>query len=169
MQIKYYPKLADNGTKLREFAVAVLIPDNPPSKMPWMMAVHGIGERSEGKKANLENLVLGVLQPNGTRLWAFVKDDMKTAVDKYGIGMFIPTYDNFFEPEIANRIYDFGMTEFHLEEQFFLTGFSLGGGAVVKYMTSNVINAGRLAFAAPCAPTYGVGDPTVVGKVNLPV
>lgn len=170
MQVQYYPKLDDNGNKLREFAVAVLLPDayNSTKQWPWVMAVHGIGERSQGKKENLENLVLGQKQPDGTRKWPFVKDDMKTAVDKYGILMFIPTYENFFEPDIVNRIYDFGKATFSLTDKFGLSGFSLGGGAVVKYMTSTTANAGRLAVAMPCAPTYNVVDASVVGKANLP-
>lgn len=174
MQVKYYPKLDDNGNKIREFAVAILLPDDylaaPTSRLwPWVMAVHGIGERSQGKKENLENLVLGSKQPDGTRKWAFVTDDMKRAVEDYGIVMAIPTYESFFEPDIVNRIYDFSKPEFNLVSEFFLTGFSLGGGAVVKYMTSSLANAQRLAFAAPCAPTTAVMDPSVVGKANLPV
>src|SRR5687767_3592 len=116
MQVKYYPKLDDSGNKIREFAVAVLLPDAYTSskEWPWMMAVHGIGERSQGKKENLENLVLGSLQPDGTRKWPFVTDEMKKAVEKYGLVMFIPTYENFFEPDIVNRNYDFGQVEFNL-------------------------------------------------------
>lgn len=171
MQVKYYPKVDDNWNKIREFATAVLLPDNYDAsrEYPWLMAVHGIGERGEGSKAQLENLVLGILQPDGKRLWAFATTDMKTAVDKYGIVMFIPTYPNSFEPSQVNLIYDFGKSEFNLVNEFFLTGFSLGGGAVVKYMTSSLANAQRLAFAAPCAPTTAIMDASVIGKANLPV
>lgn len=171
MQVKYYPKLDDNGNKLREFAVAALLPDAYAASKEWplMMAVHGIGERSQGKKENLENLVLGQKQPDGTRKWAFVKDDMKKAVDQYGIVIFIPTYDNFFEPTTINQIYDFGQVEFNLVTKFCLEGFSLGGGAVVKYMTSSLANAQRLMLALPCAPTTNIMDASVVGKANLPV
>jgi hypothetical protein len=171
MQVKYYPKLDDNGNKLRDFAVAALLPDAYAASKEWpfMMAAHGIGERSQGKKENLENLVLGFKQPDGTRKWAFVKDDMKKAVDQYGIVIFIPTYDNFFEPSIINNIYDFGQGEFNLVTKFCLAGFSLGGGAVVKYMTSSVANAQRLMLALPCAPTTNIMDASVVGKANLPV
>lgn len=171
MQVKYYPELDDNGNRIRSFAFAALLRDNHDTsiKSPWMMAVHGIGERSDGKKENLENLVLGSKQPDGTRKWPFVTDDMKRAVEDYGIIMFIPTYKNFFEPDIINRIYDFGLVEFNLVDKFALPGFSLGGGAVVKYITSTQANANRVALALPCAPTSAVGDPTVVGKANLPV
>lgn len=171
MQVKYYPELDDNGNRIRNFAFAALLRDNHNTSIesPWMMAVHGIGERSDGKKENLENLVLGSKQPDGTRKWPFVTDDMKRAVEDYGIIMFIPTYKNFFEPDIINRIYDFGQTEFNLVSKFALSGFSLGGGAVVKYMTSTLANAQRLALALPCAPTTAIGDATVVGKANLPV
>lgn len=171
MQVKYYPELDDNGNRIRSFAFAALLRDNHDTsvKSPWMMAVHGIGERSDGKKENLENLVLGSKQPDGTRKWAFVTEDMKRAVEDYGIIMFIPTYKNFFEPDVINRIYDFGLSEFNLVDKFALSGFSLGGGAVVRYMTSSLANAQRLALALPCAPTSGVGDPAVVGKANMPV
>jgi hypothetical protein len=171
MTVQYYPKLDDNGNKLRDFAVAVLLPDaySTSRQWPWFMAVHGIGERSQGKKENLENLVLGQLQPDGRRLWPFVKEDMKIAVDKYGIVMFVPTYENFFEPALVNMIYDFGRATFSLVDKFGLTGFSLGGGATVKDMTSTTGNAGRLAVAMPCAPTYNIVDASVVGKTQLPV
>jgi hypothetical protein len=171
MTVQYFPKIDSNGVKLREFAVAVLLPDayNTSKKWPLMMSVHGVGEKGNGSQAVLENLVLGSLQPDGSRKWPFVTADMNIAVDKYGIVMLIPNYDTFFEPDQVNRVYDFALSTFSTVSEMLLNGFSLGGGAVVKYATSNLTNANRLAYAIPCAPVQGVIDPTIPGKANLPM
>lgn len=171
MQVKYYPKYDADGRKLREFAVAVLLPDkyDRAVKWGWGMFIHGIGERSAGSEPQLENLVIGSMQPDGTRKWPFVTDGMRTAVDKYGIVMCIPTYENFFEPASINTIYNFVMSEYALVPKMMQPGFSLGGGAVLKYITSSLENANRVAYAIPCAPTMNLMDASIPGKVNMPV
>lgn len=165
--VQYYPK---NG--LRD-AVAVILPDNydPAKKCKWEIAVHGIGERSAGTLANLENLVLGPdYNGDGIRDGApFVTADMKKAVNQYGIVLFVPTYGDFFEPEKINRIYDFAHANYSLTQKFFLTGFSYGGGATLKYITSSTANAGKVTYAVPVAPTSNIVDASIPGKAGLPV
>lgn len=171
-KVEYFPKRDSTWKQLRETGFAVLSPDNNYPK-PWKLeiAVHGIGERGPGSLSSLKSLVEGPDYnsdgiPDGP---AFVTPDMKLAVNKYGIVLVIPTYETneFFEPAKVNFIYDYAQGNYTLHPKMFLTGFSYGGGATVKYATSSTANAGRLALAVPCAPTRNVVDASVPGKAGL--
>ncbi len=157
MKVEYYPQNDSTYHELRKFGCAVLLPDtyNPAraEKYLWFMSVHGIGERSQGLKENLENLVIGFLQPDGSRAYPFVNNEMKQAVDLYGIVLVIPTYSDFFEPAKVNFIYDFMVPGYNVTDRFDMDGFSYGAGATVKYASSSVVNAKRLITCKPAAPT----------------
>lgn len=172
-RIEYFPKVDQNYSKIREYATAVLLPDNydPAKQWKWAIAVHGIGELSPGHINNLKNLVEGFDYNNdGVREGAaFVTPDMKKAVNQYGIVLFVPTYDGFFEPDKVNLIYDFATRNYSLLPKFTFTGFSLGGGSVIKYISSNAVNAGRVNYAIPCAPTRNIVDASLPGKAGIPV
>lgn len=172
MQVKYFPARDNNNTQIRLFAVAVLLPDNydPAKKWPWMMSVHGQGERSDGLEAHLKNLVEGIdFDKNGTIDWVFAMESMKKAVDQYGIVMAIPTYQNFFEPSEVNYVRNFMINTFSAETKFLFEGFSLGGGAVLKYITSSLLNAQNVAYAVPVAPTRELNQLGYIAHTKLPV
>lgn len=163
MKIIYLPNKGDG------IAFALLVPENTNNKLVLEIAIHGMGERSAGTQENLENLVLGQKQPDGSRKWPFVFDDMKKAVDQYGILMAIPAYSGFMEPTMINKVYEYCKANFDIYERMILTGFSLGGGAVVKYITSSLSNAQRVAYAVPCAATRDIMDRTIPGKAGVSV
>lgn len=175
MIVKYFPKLNPDQSQIpgQEIAFAVLIPDSYTSTKKWILeiATHGMGERSGGTLENLKNLVLGPdYDSDGDRDGAaFVTADMKKAVDRYGIVMFIPTYSNFFEPNMVNYVYDYAMSHYNLYPKMIYTGFSLGGGSGIKYGTSNESNARRVGLLILCAPTLDIIDKTIPGRVGLPV
>lgn len=175
MQIRYLPKLNNDWSQIpgQDVAFAILLPNDysPTKKYLFEIAIHGVGERSGGLKEHLENLVLGSKQPDGTRKWPFVTDDMKKAVEDYDIIMAIPTYESntFFEPAKVNFVYDFVKANYSIYDKMLLTGFSFGGGATVKYITSNLSNANRVAYAIPVAATSHLVDASIPGKANLPV
>src|SRR5687767_2103446 len=150
MKVKYYPKVDANWNNIRPFAIAVLYPDSytTSKSYPCILSVHGIGERSSGALAMLTNLVEGFdYNGDGTREGApFVTADTKTAIDLYGLIVVVPNYENFFEPDQVNTIMDFVKTEFSVVNEFMMQGFSLGGGAVTKYITSNLTNANKVAY-----------------------
>lgn len=150
MKVLYFPNKGDG------IAFALLVPDNQDVKLVLEIAIHGRGELSAGTQENLENLVLGQKQPDGSRKWPFVFDSMKQAVDQYNILMAIPAYSGFMEPAMINKIYDYVKANFNIYDRFILTGFSLGGGAVVKYITSSLANAQRVAYAIPCAAVNSI-------------
>lgn len=175
MKIDYYPKHDANWQVINARGFLVITPDAYPGtkKWPWELAVHGVGERSAGTIDNLKNLVLGFdYDGNGTREGAaFVTDDMKKAVDQYGIVMVIPTYESneFFEPDMVNFVYDFMQKIYSVVDKMLLTGFSYGGGATIKYTSSSAANAARVAYAVPCAATNSLADATVLTKSLVPV
>jgi dienelactone hydrolase len=169
MTTRYFPARDNNNVQIRSFAIAVLLPDSwtKDKKWPWMMSVHGMGERSDGLEAHLKNLVEGIdFDKNGTVDWVFAMESMKKAVDQYGIVIVVPTYQGFFEPEKINTIYDFVVPEFSLVDKFVYEGFSLGGGAGLKYAFTN---PNRLAYCVPVAPTRDFTVSATIAQAKLPV
>lgn len=170
-----YPQnTLDKGvyTEIRKFGCDVLLPNNydKTKQYIWWVFIHGVGERSAGTQADLDNLFLGFDYNNdGVREPAFTIPDIKTAVDKYGIIVVIPTYKGFFEPAKMDLIYDFMLLNFSVTSRFVIDGFSLGGGATEKYFTSNLERAKRCIVAIPCAPTRSGMDWRYVRDANLPV
>lgn len=176
MKVEYYPKRDDKWNVIRQVAYMVFTPDNYPGtkKWPWEMAVHGVGEWSAGTIENLKNLADGFdYDGDGQRDDGppFAIADMKKAVDQYGIVLVVPTYESntFFEPAQVNYVYDQVKAKYSVVDKMLLTGFSYGGGATMKYISSSAANAARVAYAVPCAATNSMTDASVVTKAGLPV
>lgn len=172
-RIDYYPKVDSAWHQLRDVGFAVRLPVgyNTSKQWTWGIAIHGIGERSAGTIENLKNLMLGFdYNGDGVREGEpFLNWEMQKAGDQYGIVWVVPTYDNFMEPDLINKVYDFVRANYPLIAKIELNGFSLGGGAVVKYITSNSTNAGRVYYANPCAPTRNIVDASLPGKAGMAV
>ncbi len=175
MQVKYFPKLNPDYSKIagRDVAYAVLLPDKWDKALKWpaMLSVHGIGERSGGTLENLKNLVEGFDYNNdGIRDNAYVTADMKTAVDKYGLVIIVPTYesDSFFDANKSGWVMASVNSEFSLKLDYWYDGFSLGAGAAINACTS-VLTAPNIVFATPCAPTNSIGNAALVAQNNIVV
>jgi hypothetical protein len=171
MKTLYLPRLDANGNILRDVAFAALLPDpwNKDVKWPWIMCVHGMGERSDGTEAQLRNLVDGIdFDKDGRVDWVFITADMRRAVDQYGIVMIVPTYQGFFEPDKINKLYNSVVSEYSLVPKMLGDGFSLGAGAWIKYAASSISNASKLAYATPVAPTREVSDLSIIAKSGVP-
>lgn len=167
MQVKYLPAVDQNGSKINEFAAAILFPDGYPgtTKWKWAMFVHGMGELSQGALANLKNLVEGFDYNNdGIREGGFVTEGMKWAVDAHQLIIVIPTYGDTLEPHEVDKIYDYMLANYNVQPTFMHTGFSLGGGCVFKYASSSITRAKRVHLAVPCAGTYGLVDAGIAAK-----
>src|SRR5687767_892073 len=130
MQVRYYPKVDTNWSQIpgQDVGMAIAYPNNydPTKKYPFIMAIHGIGERGAGNLAMLENLIKGFDYNNdGIREGApFLTTEMQKAIDQYGIVIAVPTYSNFFEPSLVNWTYDFVKTKYSIVDECLLTGFS---------------------------------------------
>lgn len=174
-RVDYYPKRDSTWKVIREVGLLVIPPDNysTAKKWPFKLVIHGIGERSAGTIENLKNLALGFDYNNdGFREGsALVTDDMKRAANLYGIVLIVPTYEStqFFEPALVNNVYDFVQANYSLVPKMLLSGFSYGGGAVTKYITSSTANASRVAYAVPCAPVNSMITASIPGTLKLPV
>lgn len=174
-RVEFYPKRDSTWKVIRDVAFEVITPDNygTGKKWPVVFAIHGVGERSSGTIDNLKNLFLGFDYNNdGFREGpAFVTDDMKKAVNLYGIVLVVPTYETtqFFEPAMVNQVYDFVKANYSVVDKMLITGFSYGGGATIKYVSSSTANAARVAYAVPCAATNHMVDASIPGKAGVPV
>lgn len=174
MQVIYKPKRNKDTSSIpgQQEAVAWLVPDVPREKYLLFIVIHGVGEWSNGTIDNLVNLVEGFDNNNdGIREGKFITDDIKKAVDDYGIIVAVVTYERetFFEPSRINWVYDQVKAAYSIYDKMMLSGFSYGGGAVYKYISSSLSNANRVAYALPIAGTNHLMDKTIPGKANLPV
>lgn len=176
MKVEYFEKIDANWKVIRPVAYFVMIPDGYPGtkKWPWEMAIHGVGEWSNGSIENLKNLEGGFdYDGDGQRDDGppFATADMKKAVDQYGIILVVPTYESntFLEPSQINYVYDQIKAKYSVVDKMLLTGFSYGGGATAKYISSSAANAARVAYAVPCAATNHLQDASIVAKAGLPV
>jgi hypothetical protein len=174
MKAIYKPKRKEDTSVIpgQQEAVAWLVPDTPRDKYFFFMVIHGVGEWSNGTIDNLRNLVDGFDNDNdGIREGKFITDDIKRAVDDYGMIVAVVTYerDTFFEPSRINWVYDQVKSAYNIHDKMILSGFSYGGGAVYKYISSSVANAARVAYALPVAGTKTLLDKTIPGKAGTVV
>lgn len=168
----YYPRVADNGTVYRQVGYGLIKPTNysASKQYPVVMNIHGIGELSEGKLANLRNVVQGFDYGSGVRQYAIATDDFKKAVNLYGFIGIVPTYGNNLSVSDINFILDEVEKNWSVDRsREALIGFSLGGGAVVRYMTSSLANARRISLAVPCSPVDWATTLKNVVDANLQV
>jgi hypothetical protein len=170
MRVEYFPGVDSQGRKIRDFACAVKLPDSFPGastkKWKWGIICHGMGERSDGRQSHLEQLAVKGFDWNndGVADSFFISEDMKKAVDLHETIIVVPTYSNFFEPETVNRIYDHIIANFQGQGTFLFEGFSLGGQAVFKYISSSEGNAKRVHLAVPVAAPYGLVSAATAAK-----
>jgi hypothetical protein len=170
MRVEYLPSVDSQGRKIRDFAIAVMLPNSFPEattkKWKWAIICHGMGERSDGRQSHLEQLAEKGFDWNvdGRADSFFISEDMKKAVDLHETIIVVPTYSSFFEPEIVNRVYDHMIANFQGQPTFLFEGFSLGGEAVFKYISSSEANAQRVHLAVPVAAPYGLSSAAIAAK-----
>jgi hypothetical protein len=174
MKVIYKPKRNKDTSSIpgQQEAVAWLVPDVPRDKYLLFIAVHGKSERSNGTIDNLINLVEGFdNNGDGIREGKFITDDMKRAVDDYGMIIGVPTYEDgtMFNHSRVNYVRDQIKSAYPIYERMGLSGFSLGGWTVFDYISSSLENANNAAYAIPIAATWGLKDKTIPGKAGVVV
>lgn len=175
MKIESYPKRDASYNVIRPIGYFVALPDGYPDTKKWpvFMPVHGVGERSGGTQKDLDNLLNGFDYNGDGKIDSpgFVTDDMKKAVDLYGIVLVVPTYESneFFEPAKVNAVLDEVGKKYSVVPKILLSGFSLGGGCAIKYPSSSAANAARVAYAVVCAGTNDMVDASIIARANVPV
>lgn len=174
-KVDYFPKRDATYNQIRDVGYAVLTPENTQAgqKLKLAIFVHGHGERSGGTIESLKNLVLGPDNNNdGVREPGFVTDDMKRAVNLFGLLLIVPTYESdqvTLSVAKINTLYDWAQANYSVYPKMMVTGFSGGGGSVLAYIKSTLDNANRCAYAILCASINAGGDKTIPGRANLPV
>lgn len=177
MKIIYKPKRDNNYNLIpgSDVGIAILLPDGYPAtkKWPWMLSVHGIGERSGGTEESLRNLVIGVdYNKDGKVDSVYVTPGQREAVDKYGIIIVVPTYESnsFFDPAKTHWVYNYMQQNYAVMPKYWYDGFSYGGGAALAALTDPV-TAPNIIYATPCAPTNSLNKTGIplIGQYKIPV
>lgn len=151
--VYYFPRESDS----RE-GFAARPPKNytPDKHYPVIILVHGMGERGSGDMEALQNVVDG-FDYDGPgplpRQWAIETPQFEAYCEKYQIIGVTVNYPSEFNPEDFNYVLDTLESKFSIDtSREAAIGFSLGGGAILRYITSSLSNAKRLAFAVAAAP-----------------
>lgn len=154
----YHPRISDNGTVYRQAGFSVVTPtsvDRTKKYSVWL-AIHGTDERSNGTINALRNALQGFdYDGNGPnpRIPATVHEDMLSAVKAGKCIVVSINYQNECNPIDINAAMDEVEVNYPVDkERWGIIGFSLGGGAVMRYITSSQANADRVAFAIAVAP-----------------
>lgn len=151
--VYYFPRESDS----RE-GFAARPPKNytPDKRYPVILLCHGMGERGTGDMAALQNVVDG-FDYDGPgplpRQWAIETPQFEAYCEKYQIIGVTVNYPSEFNPDDFNYVLDTLEAKFSIDPtREAAIGFSLGGGAILRYITSSLSNAKRLAFAVAAAP-----------------
>lgn len=153
----FYPRISsDYKTTYRQIPYAVRTPSagiNPAKKYGVVIILHGIGERNTGRFEDLQNIVEGFSYGGSTRMYAIPTADYNTAINKYDFIGVVPSYADNFSVSDFNYLLDDLSAKYNIDTtRRVCIAFSLGGGALVRYITSSVANAKRLSVAVAAAP-----------------
>jgi hypothetical protein len=170
--IDYYPGVSD-----AQEAFAVRVPKGYPSlgfaMYKVLVVVHGIGERTTGPGTidNLKNVVLG-FDYDGSgplpRQYAIMTLEAMANADKTNTILVIVTYPTEFSPQDFDYVFDQVELSYQVDRtREFILGFSLGGKAILRNITSSAVAARRLAGAFAAAPVGWDGNYQYVADARL--
>lgn len=172
----YYPRSNEYLTTIyRQVGYSVVAPKSldKTKKYPVWLVIHGVGERGQGRLDDLRNVLLGYdydgAGPRG-REPAVVYPDLLKAVNQEQFLLVAVNYGGEFNPGDINFVLDEVEKNWPVDvSREALLGFSLGGGAVVRYITSSLANAYRVALAVSVAPVNWATNYSYIRDATLPV
>jgi dienelactone hydrolase len=168
--IDYYEGVSD-----AQEAFAVRPPKGYPSlgKYKVLVIIHGVGERTAGPGTieNLKNVVLGFDYDGAgplPRQYAIMTPESVANADRTGTILVIVTYPTEFNPNDFDYVLDQVELNYQVDRtREFILGFSLGGGAILRNITSSAVAARRLAGAFAAAPVNWAGNLQYVADSKL--
>lgn len=157
--IDYYARESDAA---EGFSVRVPAGYTPGKLYPVWVIVHGIGERSSGTIDDLQNVREGYDYDGPgplLRQYGIETTELKANGDRFGHITVIVTYPSEFNPNDFDYVLDFLEQNYQVDtSREAIIGFSLGGGAILRYITSSLKAAQRVAVAVACAPVNWAGN-----------
>lgn len=172
--IVFYPRISDDEkTVYRRVAYALTLPANYDKSKPWAatLMVHGKDERGKGKMATLYNLMYGMdydgAGPLG-RQYAIATPASLAEMNEEGvIGIWV-NYETDLSPADINYVLEEVAKEYNIDETCRIgIGFSLGGGVMLRYVTSSLENAKTFNIVVACAPVNSAGNLQYVADAKL--
>lgn len=156
-------------------AFAAKPPKGYPSrgKCKVLVVVHGVMERPQGVGTieDLKNVVQGFDYDGAgplPRQYAIMTPDAVANADRTNTILVIVTYPKEFNPNDFDYILDQVELNYQVDRtKEFIIGFSLGGGAVLRNITSSAVAARRLAGAFAAAPVNWAGNLQYVADAKL--
>lgn len=151
--VYYFPRESDSKE-----GFAVRPPKNytPDTRYPVVVLVHGIGERGQGDIAALQNVVDGFDYDGAgplPRQYAIETPEFEAMIERFQFIGVTVNYPLEFNPNDFNYVLDTVEQRFSVDTtRECAICFSLGGGAGMRYITSSISNAKRLAFIVLAAP-----------------
>jgi predicted esterase len=115
---------------------------NASKKYPVNIHLHGTGGRGPGSFATLDQLIVGTPPP-----YAETPLDLQAACNQYGIMLIAPQIGGDWNVATINSFVDIAFNKFNASKVG-ISGFSMGGGGVTAYITSQYSN--RISWAVSC-------------------
>lgn len=157
--IDYFPKSASQPVG---FVLVKPTTINPAVDYPWAIFMHGTGGRGDG---SLENWGLPVLINNGE-----LPINLRDAAEKFGFYVLAPQISGDWQVSDVESMITWAKSNLRIDiRRSMITGLSLGGGGVLRYITSSATNAEKFAVAVPICPVaWGTNWSSIV-TAKLPV
>lgn len=157
--IHYYTRESD----AKEGIAVIPPPGYDPAKPHEMwVVVHGVGERGSGDLDALQNVALGYDYDGPgplPRQYPIASAPFRAWCAVYGQIAVIVNYPTNFDPTDFDYVLDTVIADFNVNKaKIGLIGFSWGGREVMRYITSSMARASRLAVAIVCAPVNPGGN-----------
>lgn len=151
--VYYFPRESDSA---EGFAARPPKGYTPDKRYPVLVLVPGMGDRSQGLIGDLINVTDGYDYDGAgplPRQWAVETPQFEAMIEQFQFIGVTVTYPSEFNPNDMNYVLDTLEKYFSVDtSREAAIGFSMGGGAILRYITSSLSNAKRLAFAAAAAP-----------------
>ena len=162
--------VASNGTFIGFYEYKPVDYDaNPNTKYPLIIFLHGIGERGDGQgqlPMVLANAIPKYIN-QGHPMRFYVNGQWQTfLVLSPQLSQSFGSWETFYVDEMLKWAKQTMRVD---TNRMYLTGLSLGGGGVWKYVTTSVNHARQFAAIAPVCGTCEWGNVCNIAQANLPV
>lgn len=112
-------------------------PDAIKTLYPCICDLHGTGGRGPGTSATLDSLMIGPASAPTPGAWSETPQDLQVGANRNGMLLIAPQIGGDWSVKNVDDIIDIAISKHNADpNNIFLTGFSLGGGGVTRFITS---------------------------------
>lgn len=167
----YNTKIGDRITGFYDYLPATYS-SSPTKNFPLYIVLQGVSELGDGSTAQLPK----VLNPWGSPPWQINQGKWPSSFTVNGASfsfiVFTPQFSSSFGANDIKSAIDYCVSHYRVDlSRIYLSGISMGGGALWSYMSTSVEYASRIAAAIPISGSSGPSQPRadIIATADLPV